>query len=482
MSISIDNIVNVNIGVASKPLGLAGSGNLLFLTDEVASGANSVDATERVTTFTSLAEVQGKFPAGAYPEVTAAATAYYGQEPSPLTFMVGAVLPSAFAGWSKGTGGLNLATLQAFTDANLTVEVDSVAEVLTGLNFEGATSLTGVADILQVALHAAAAGTTCEYDAGFKITSPTTGASSTVDTYSSSTDGLLAALGFESTVDVVGATAETPAHAAAECKIFDQDFNTLVADKKWRDNASAITISDWCQASNVIFGNTTNDAAALVLSTAGATVAGQIADKGNGLTISSYGGVVAEYPSASVLGRINTTNYQGTKTALTLMFKKLPTITVNNLNTQQLKALRSINCNALLKVAGTASMYSDGRMADGSWLDTKHGLMWLENQIQLNVFNLFYASPTKIPYTESGVALAIQQVDLALKQAVRNGLVAAGNDSNGNYIPAGYEIYHVPVSETSSADKGNRIYNGITFVAVGAGALHGATITGNFNE
>ena len=69
-----------------------------------------------------------------------------------------------------------------------------------------------------------------------------------------------------------------------------------------------------------------------------------------------------------------------------------------------------------------------------------------------------------------------------MSQAVRNGLVAAGNDSDGNYIPAGYEIFSVPVTEVSASDKGNRVYNGITFKAVGAGAIHGSTISGSFSE
>ena len=282
-------------------------------------------------------------------------------------------------------------------------------------------------------------------------------------------------------VFMVGAVlgAETPLEGLIECGLFDGSFNEVITDKVWRDSADAIAVSDFCQGSGRIFGNTTNDASVLDTAAAAGTIAGQIDAKSNGLTVTSYSSVVAEYPSASVLGRINTVNYQGTNTTLTLMFKILPTITVSSINSTQKAALESINVNSFMKV-GATSLYSDGRMAGGGWLDTVHGVSWLEKQIQLNVFNLLYASTTKISYTDGGIALVVQQVDLALRQAVRNGLVAAGNDSEGTYIPAGYEIFSVPVAEVSASDKGNRIYNGITFKAVGAGAIHGSVITGSF--
>lgn len=482
MPVPYSEIVNVSIGIAPTPVALPGFGNLLFLTDEVAGHAE-VDVSNRVITFSTLAEVTGMFPVGTYPEVAAAANAYYAQEPKPQVFMVGAVLAEAHAGYIAATQAGDLATLQAITAGGFTVTVDALTEeVVTGLDFSAATSLQAVAAIVTANI----TGATCVYDNGFVITSDTTGAASAVTTLTVDVQDTALALGLldgmtPTPLVVAGVATETPTIALAECVQFDNTFNEVVTDKKWRDTADAVAVSDFCQGFKKIFGNTTNDAAALTLAGAAATTAGQIDAKSNGRTISSYSANVDEYPSCSVLGRINTVNYQGTNTTLTLMFKKLPTITVADLNTTQKKALESINCNSFLKV-GTTSLYSDGRMAGGGWLDTVHGVDWLEKQIQLNVFNLLYTSTTKIPYTDAGIALIVQQVDLALQQAVRNGLVAAGNDSEGNYIPSGYEIISVPITEVSASDKGNRIYNGITFKAVGAGAIHGATITGSFSE
>ena len=487
MSIPYSNIINVSIGVSPTAVALPGFGNLLFLTDE-ADNKTGVDATNRVQSFSSLTEVQDYYPANTFTEINAAATAYYAQVPTPITFMVGAVLATAFAGIRYNPIHADLATLQAVTAGGFTttIEGDS-AKAITGVDLSGATSFDDVANIINAAYVTGNIPATVEYEPsqGFVITTTGTGANNSVDTIGNSNGGLGEALGLldgtVGLVDIAGAAAETPQVAASECGKFDGTFNEVVVDRKWRDSANAIAVSDYCQATKRIFGNDTNDADVLGLATAAGTTAGQIHAKNNNKTITTYGSIAAEYPSCSVLGRINTVNYQGTNTTLTLMFKKLPTITTNVLTSTQLKALKSVGANSMIQV-GSTSLYSDGRMAGTGWLDTVHGVNWLEKQAQLNVFNLLYTSDTSIPYKDSGVAIAVQQVDLALQQAVRNGLVAAGNDSSGNYLPAGYEIYSVPVQETSAADKSNRIYNGITFKAVGAGALHGLTINGSFTE
>lgn len=492
MSVPYDNIVNVSIGIAPTPVALPGFGNLLFLANAPSDSLGvDIDETNRVQTFSSLPEVIAAFPASGNAgnlQVTAAATAYYAQVPTPLTFMVGAVLPVAHAGYLESTEHSTLAVIQAITSGGFSIEVDgAVADVLTPIDFTNVTSLAGVAQLINAGFTSDVIGATCIYDEGkFKITSNTTGAASTIDPLTVDVGGLADALGLLSTsspapVAVTGVASETPLIGLQQCGLFDSSFNEVITDKVWRDSANAVAISDYCQATKRIFGNTTNDANCLGIATAPTTVAGQIDAKSNGNTITSYSPISTEYPSASVLGRINTVNYQGTNTTITLMFKKLPTITVVDLNTTQKKALESINVNSFLKV-GSTSLYSDGRMAGGGWLDTVHGVAWLEKQIQLNVFNLLYASTTKIPYTDAGIALVVQQVDIALQQAVRNGLVAAGNDSEGNYLPIGYEIYTVPVTSVSASDKGNRLYSGITFKAVGAGAIHGSTITGSFSE
>lgn len=482
MSVPISDIVNVNIGVAPTPVGSAGFGNLLFITDEV---DGTVDETERVTRFQTLAGVQEKFDAGTHPEVTAAATAYFAQVPTPLNFYVGAILANATSATLTSEAHADLATLQAVTAGGFTVTVDGGALTIAAVDLSAAADLPAAAALVTVALSGQLAGTVCSYDAGnFVITSPTTGVASTMTVASADADGLADALGLLASNNAVvlnGVDNETPAIALAACREFDATFSGVVTDKKFRDSSSAVEVSDWCQATKVIFGHTTNDVNTLSPALAVSTLAGQLAAKANGYTLSNYSSSIDEYPSCSALGRIFTTNYGGTDTTITLMFKKLPTITVEDLGPSAKGAMESVNCNAFLKV-GNTSIYSDSAMADGGWADSVHGLMWLEEAIQLNVFNLLYGHPTKVPYTDTGIGMVASQVSLALEQGVRNGLLAAGNDANGDYLPAGFEVTSIPVALIPASDKGNRVYNGITFKAVGAGALHGVTISGTFNE
>src|SRR6185437_7951988 len=61
--------------------------------------------------------------------------------------------------------------------------IDGVPYAVTGLNFSAALNMNGVASVIQTALNALLAGTTCVWNASidrFDITSPTTGATSSV--------------------------------------------------------------------------------------------------------------------------------------------------------------------------------------------------------------------------------------------------------------------------------------------------------------
>ena len=141
-------------------------------------------------------------------------------------------------------------------------------------------------------------------------------------------------------------------------------------------------------------------------------------------------------------------------------------------------ALQQVNGNAFINVAGNVMFY-DGKMADGTWFDTVQGVSWLTSKIQVNVFNLFYQSTTKIPWTDTGVAMVNQQVTLALELARTNGLIAPGYDNEGVFYPDGYKVISTPL-ELLQSEKGKRIWEGTSFIAIGSGALQGATITGSF--
>lgn len=479
MALSISDIVNVQISVSPTALPLAGFGELLLVTDET----GGISLAERTKKYNSLKEVQEDWDADT--EVVNAATAYFAQTPQPDQFTVGLLSNEAYAASFVGGAHGTLEQLKAVSAGAFNITIDGSVINPTGINLSTATDLSGVAAIIQTALDGELTGTACTYRGGrFVITSPTQGVASTITYATGGADNLDALLGLrqaDSGTIVNGGNAETPVAALGAITDISNTPVAVTFTRNFRDNAQVLDIANWCEASKKIFLNTTNDIACLSATTASTTIAGQLKDRALRYTITTYNQDIESYPSCSLFGRIATVNYEGTNTTITLKFKKMPTISVTKLRSSQKKALDSINVGAFLDYSGF-SMYAESRMADGGWMDTVHGLLWLENRIQNGVFNLLTQSTTKIPYTDTGVNMVVGRVVDALQQGVTNGLLAAGMTANDEYLEFGYKVTTIPVAKIAKADKSNRIYRGITFECVGAGALQGVTITGTFSE
>lgn len=479
-TVPISEYVSVSIALAPTPQGLAGFGSLLMLSTEASSGTNPITTTERVRQYSSMSAVAADFPSGA---INAAATAYYAQQPKPIYFLVGLQAGVSTSASARGSAAVSLAALQAIDAGGFSITVDGTPLTVTALDLTTVTSLADAANAIGAALDTELTGTTCYIDSNSRciITSPTTGASSTITVASSDVGGLANALHILDATLEQGGTQESATQALSKCEEVNYTFYGVILDSTNDDvEATILAVSDWVQARTKVFFNTTADAAVLAVGN-DTTVAGQIDAKSNSRTLSIYSPSSGSYAGASVAGRAFTVNFEGTNTTITLMYKKLPTIPVAKLTSTQNAKLQEINCNVFLDVGGN-SFFAESKMAGGSYFDTIHGTDWLQNRIETDVFNLLYQSTTKIPYTDTGISMIIQKVEQGLRQGVTNGLIAPGNTTDGEYLELGYKIDYIPVSDVSSADKGNRIYKGITFTAVGAGAIHKVVITGSFSE
>src|SRR5450830_9252 len=478
-SVPISEYINVGIALAPTPEGLAGFGQLVMMSKSANTGTTPINKDERIRKYSSMTSVAADYTDGT--EINKAATAYYAQVPRPIYFMVGLIDGTNTAAHATGSTAPNLVAVQAVTAGGFTITIDGALVVITAVDLSGAVSFAAAALIVQGKLAVQKPGTTCTYDGThFVITSPTTGVTSTITVASSDVGGLAAALGVLTAVLTQGQASETPAQALTACEQVDNSFYGIVLDKEFDDTQAAYDAAVWAQARTKKFFNTTNDPVALT-NTNGMTIAGLISSSSLGNTLSTYAPVAGSYAGASVAGRAFTVNFEGTNTTITLMYKKLPTTPVARITTGQNANLNKINCNVFLDVGGN-SFFAESKMGDGSWFDTKHGLDWLQNRIETDVFNLMYRSNTKVPYTDTGVSMIIQKVEQGLRQGVTNGLIAPGYTTDGEYLELGYRIDYIPVGDVSSADKGTRIYKGISFIAVGAGAIHKVTITGSFSE
>ncbi|QHJ79811.1 MAG: hypothetical protein [Caudoviricetes sp.] len=481
MSISISDIIQVNIAVAPNAVATDGFGPLLFMSSEFAPVSGELP----VRSYTSLKEVQTDFPDT---EISKAATAWYGQKPTPKTMLVGAVSqtttsPATAAVLEAKTAAI-LADVKLITAGKLNMSINGLSVSLTALDFSTAADFDAMVTILQTAFLAKTGSdinksvTVSQSGGKFKITTSLTGVKATL----SLADG-------DAAVALKLDSASTPTMTQGQpAKNIEIDLNNAINTNKFfyyvgvernmRGGQQQMAAAKWCQASDKVFGWADDDANILVAGSSNSFKEAMEAQLQN--TICVYDASVNgdEYPEVSILARAATVNFNVPNSVLILAFKKGPGITAADLSSGQLAALRSYNGNAFINVAENF-LFLDGKMADGTWFDTVQGVSWLTQKVMLNVFNLFYQSTTKIPWTDTGVAIVNQQVTNALELAVTNGLIAPGFDNEGVFYPDGYKVYSTPL-ELLQSQKGARIWEGTSFIAIGSGALQGAIISGNF--
>jgi hypothetical protein len=490
MAIAITEFTNASISVS--PTGVSGGnfGILGFLTNE----EGVILPAERGRAYTGLSSVGDDWSATS--EVYKAATAFYAQSPTPKDFTVLMAFETAQAATLVGGGSDTIEELLT-QSGDIEVTVDGTTEVITMGSLSGAADKDAAAVIFTTAL-----GTSIDtgiQDAvvtwnglQFIMKSSTTGATVSSIGFCRDVDGsdeLATAFGFAQHLGKIsnGLDAETPVDALAASLSLGIEFIGLVTHKKYRDvlagnvGETSEEIADWAEAAKKIFCNTSNDLTVLS-SVITSDVFSVLKGKSLRFTLNTFSKNGNQYPSASVFGRAASVNFEGIGSTLTLNLKQMPTVSVENLTPNEFAVLRSKRGSAVVQIGKGITAYTDSRMAGGSWLDTTHGLLWLENRIETDMFNLLYQSNTKVPYTQAGLNTAQAVLERSLEAAVRNGLAASGFLPDGTYLPLGWSVDSVALGNVSSGDKGSRSYRGLSFKMVGAGALHEVSVDGQFAE
>ena len=197
-------------------------------------------------------------------------------------------------------------------------------------------------------------------------------------------------------------------------------------------------------------------------------------------TLTTYSYFPNEYPELAAGARAAIVNFDGIGTTITLAHKVLAGVTVEKMKNSEWKTLKERNMNAVINLRGNFR-YEYGVMASGNYFDTVHGSLWLKSRIQSDVSARLMLLD-KIAYTDEDIGILIQTMTTGLEQAITIGLGAPGYDDAGVYFPLGYEVTAQPVNTVAIADKKNRIYKGLGFKLIGAGALHQVEIYGKFVE
>lgn len=491
MGIPTSTVVDVSIAIGAPFPARAGFGTLNIVTNET----DVIGIAERIRSYSDIDGVSADWSASS--EVLKAATAYFGQQPKPTSLKVSVRYDDAQSAQLRGGAVTDLTLFTSITNGSFTISIDGGEEDITALDFSSATTLALVASAIETKLQAVGTGgyslATCAHDGTrFYINSGTTGATSTISfltpvSPASGTDisSLLEMQQGEGT-KTDGIDAETITASLNAIQEKDEDWYGLLFTKEVRDDAVINTedaveaAAAWCEARVKAFFNTSNDLDVLDSVTT-SDIASVLKSRDYRRTMTTFSSFPNEYPSASICGRAFTVNFSQPNSTLTLKFKQMPGITVESLSSNQKNVLDSKRANALISIGGR-NMYAESFMANGSFFDELHGLDWLTNAIQTNVYGYLLTRTTKVPYTNKGVAALEQQVIKALDEAVLNGLIAPGETIDGVFLAKGYETVTIPVEDINQSDKEARFYPGLSFTIIGAGAIHKVQINGTFER
>ncbi|EAA3206434.1 DUF3383 domain-containing protein [Salmonella enterica subsp. enterica] len=261
-------------------------------------------------------------------------------------------------------------------------------------------------------------------------------------------------------------------------------YGLAVADDEDIDDADWLSVAAAIEASSLsrILAITTQDPEA-INTTSTTDLAYKLKAAKYGRTFVQYS-TSSRYAALSAFGRAFTVNFNGSNTTITLKFKQEPGITYETLTTNQAAALDAKNCNVYVYYENDTAILQQGVMSSGDFFDERHGLDWLQNYVQTNLYNLLYTSTTKVPQTDAGVTRLLSNVEKSMDQSVTNGLVAAGvwnggpigQLDSGDTLTKGYYVYAQPLSEQAQADREARKAPVIQVACKLAGAVHFADV------
>lgn len=482
MTIPASDIVVVNPGVVGS------GGNPLALNGVILS-KNTLLPTAAVQSFASADAVSAFFgPASA--EYAIAQIYFLGFDNSsikPGTLFFAPYVDADRAAWlqSGSLSGMSLADLQALSGV-LTVTVDGTAKTSSSINLSTATSFSDAATKIAAGFTGGSAPT-CAWNAvnsTFTLTSPTTGAASTI-TYA--TGSLSAGLKFTSATGAIlsqGDTADTPATAMDAVKAKTQnwvDFMTLweplIADKE----AFAV----WTNAQNQRYAYVCWDTDAQAVVNGSTTCFGAVAKS------LGYDGVVPVYNTkelaAFVLGSVASIDFSRLNGRITAAFKSqsgfVPTVT-----DQQIAANLLANGYSFYGSYATANdqfnfLYNGQMSGKWKWLDTFVDQVYLNSQFQLALLSLL-TSVKSIPYNEQGYSLIRAAMIDPITAGINFGSIRTGISLSASQVAqvnqaAGLDVstiieqqgYFLQILDPGAQVRGNRGTPVINFWYTDGGAV-----------
>lgn len=462
----------VNVTGSFEPTAAQGQNTSTLL---VLGSSAVIDPVTRIRTYTSEEAVATDFGNNA-PE-TLTAQIWFSQTPQPQSIDIGRWVQTASAGQLYGApltaAQQAIAVWNAVADGGFDVSINGTPLTITELDFAAAANLNAVAAAIQTALNAVLAGATCVWNSvysRFVITSPTTGAASTVTFLTAPAEGttdisgMLGMTAASSGAYIAnGIVAET---ALAAATIFDDQFGGQwygmmicgAADADHQAVAAFLAASSnkhyyfvpTQEAGVFTPGNTENIAYELMTAETGKCA------------VQYNGG--SPYAIASLAAKMLTVNWGGSDTTIPAAWQTEPGVAADNLTSSQLAALLANNCNAFLNWSNGAAITYPGIGSDGNWIDAVIGADVLTIAIQTAVFDLLQTQT--VGQDDAGNHLIKVTIENVLAQWVTNGFIAKGLPWNGagfgslqegQTLSKGYYVYVPPMASQQQSQRTARI-------------------------
>ena len=449
-----------------------------------------IDVGERMRQYANMSEVARDFPEGS--DDFGGALAYFSQNPRPRYLMIGrwvteptrahlrcAILPPQEQ---------RILDWRGISNGSFVVNVDNNPLDIENLDFSTQTNLNGIASVINDGLTAAGAQATVRWTGyQFIFSSTTLGVMATIDflrptTPISGTDISERLRGTDTTAErtVWGADEETALSSLLAIDgMYSSQFYGIVVpggtDDDQEQLAAYVEASDPVHYLGVTSYDTTtldpvhNDDLAAILSSFGYNKTAVQFSTTNHYAICSY------------LGRILTTIWAGTNTAITLMYKRQPGVAIEGyLTTNMANTLRDKHCNVYAGVANGANIIQDGMSCSGEFTDTIIGADALALDVQRTLFNVLYSTPTKIPQTDQGMSILLNATNSTLARYVSNGYLAPGvwnapgfgDLSQGDTMPLGFYTWAASMGDKEQGERAQRRAPLIQIAAKCAGAIH----------
>ncbi|WP_426576683.1 DUF3383 domain-containing protein [Xenorhabdus stockiae] len=483
----ISSIVNVKINMAPRAASSRNFGSLLIV-----GGSDVINTHERLRYYTDIEGVGADFGMDT-PEYQAAAL-YYSQSPQPIDLYIGrwakTQVYAALRGAVLSRAEQAMSRFTVITDGSFKLPIDGKDTIITGIDFSKETNLNGVAERVAEKLKNASVRWD-SISSRFTVSLQTSGKLGYVTrSDSGSYIGDILKLDADSGATAIDPTEpETIVEAVKTLgEVSGAWYGLVIADNTLSDR-DVLSVARYIESASVarVYGHTVTKTDVLdpdVVTDIGSQLKSAFLSR----TLWQYAS--QPYAIASLFGRMFTVNFQGNRTTITLKFKQEPAVSAELLTSTQANALRAKNGNVFVHYNNDTAIVQEGVMANGTFIDERHGLDWLQNYVQTNLYNLLYTSTTKIPQTDEGVTQLLANVEQSLAQGVTNGLIAPGiwgGDSfgalnRGEMLTKGYYTYAQPIVDQVQAEREKRKAPVIQCAIKLAGAVHFADVIINVNR